>query len=167
MVATPNLWQPPKLQAAARIYLRRPLFGNQDGTKMQNAKGTFEVTMTPEHQGAAPQGGVPTMRMKLSKTFSGDLVGTAEGTMLACGALAPGSAAAYVAIDQVTGTLAGKAGGFVLVHRGTMDKKGTGDLSVIISPDSGTGALEGISGSLTIERKDGQHFYDLAYSLPG
>ena len=107
------------------------------------------------------------MRMKLSKTFSGDLAGTAEGTMLACGALAHGSAAAYVAIDQVTGTLAGKAGSFVLVHRGTMDKKGTGDLSVIISPDSGTGALEGISGSLTIERKDGQHFYNLAYSLPG
>ena len=133
---------------------------------MQHAKGTFDVTLTPEHQGAAPQGGVPTLRMKLAKTFAGDLVGTAEGTMLSCGALTPGHAAAYVAIDQVAATLAGKAGGFVLIHRGTIDKSGAADLSVIIAPGCGNGALEGISGSLTIERKDGQHFYDLAYSLP-
>ena len=74
--------------------------------------------------------------------------------------------AAYVAIDQVTGTLVGKAGGFMLVHRGTIDKSGASDLSVIIAPGSGSGALEGISGSLTIGRKDGQHFFDLAYVLP-
>jgi hypothetical protein len=133
---------------------------------MRNAKGTFEVTIAPEHQGPAPEGGVPTMRMKLSKTFAGDLIGTAEGTMLSCGALAPGHAAAYVAIDQVVATLAGKTGGFVLIHRGTIDKSGAADLSVIIAPGSGNGGLEGISGSLTIERKDGQHFYSLAYSLP-
>ena len=136
------------------------------GTKMLNAKGTFAVTITPEHQGVAPLGGTPTMRMGLSKTFTGDLVGTSEGTMLSAGSLTPGNAAAYVAIDQVTGTLAGKAGGFMLVHRGTIDKSGASDLSVIIAPGSGTGALEGISGSLAIERKDGQHFYDLAYVLP-
>jgi hypothetical protein len=134
---------------------------------MQNAKGMFDVTITPEHQGAAPPDGVPTMRMKLSKTFAGDLVATAEGTMLSAGSLTPGKAAAYVAIDQVTGTLAGKVGGFMLIHKGTIDKSGASDLSVTIAPGSGTGALEGISGSLTIERKDGRHFYDLAYVLPG
>jgi hypothetical protein len=134
--------------------------------KMQNAKGTFAVTITPEHQDAAPPGGTPTMRMKLSKTFTGDFIGTAEGTMLSAGSLTPGNAAAYVAIDQVTGTLAGEAGGFMLVHRGTIDKSGASDLSVIIAPGSGTGALEGISGSLAIERRDGQHLYDLAYVLP-
>jgi len=107
------------------------------------------------------------MCMKLSKTFTGDLIGTAEGTMLSAGSLTPGNAAAYVAIDQVTGTLAGEAGGFMLIHRGTIDKSGASDLSVIIAPGSGTGALEGISGSLAIERRDGQHFYDLTCVLPG
>lgn len=144
-----------------------PAFRAAGGVRsMPSAKGTFDVTISPEHQSAAPPGGAPTARMKISKTFAGDLVGTAEGTMLSGGVPAPGNAAAYVAIDQVTGILAGKAGGFMLVHRGIVDKSGGSDISVLIALDSGTGALEGISGSLTIEQRDGRHFYELAYELP-
>ena len=50
--------------------------------------------------------------------------------------------------------------------RGTIDKAGGADLSVIIAPDSGTGALEGISGSFAITIEGGVHRYDLAYTLP-
>lgn len=135
-------------------------------TAMKHATGSFEVTITPEAQAPASPGGVPTSRMALFKTFSGDLAGEARGTMLAAGVPAAGQAASYVAIDQVSGTLEGRRGGFVLVHRGTMTKAGGGDLSVIIAPDSGTGALEGIGGTLAIEVKDGKHLYDLAYTLP-
>jgi hypothetical protein len=46
-----------------------------------------------------------------------------------------------------------------------MTKSGGRDLSVIIAPDSGTGALAGISGSIDIIVKDGQHHYELAYRL--
>jgi hypothetical protein len=133
---------------------------------MKHATGSFEVTITPEAQGDAPADGVPTSRMALRKTFSGALTGEALGTMLAAGTPAAGNAASYVAIDQVSGTLDGRKGGFVLVHRGTMTKAGGRDLSVIVAPDSGTGALEGINGTFSIEVKDGKHFYDLAYSLP-
>ena len=133
---------------------------------MQHATGTFEVTITPEAQAPAPAGGVPTSRMGLAKTFTGGLTGTATGTMLAAGTPAPGQAASYVAIDQVSGTLDGRRGGFVLVHRGTMTRAGGGELSVLIAPDSGTGALAGIEGTLSIEMRDGKHFYDLAYTLP-
>ena len=133
---------------------------------MKHATGSFEVTITPEAQGPAPDGGVPTSRMALHKTFSGALVGEAHGTMLAAGTPAAGQAASYVAIDQVSGTLDGRRGGFVLVHRGTMTKTGGRDLSVIVAPDSGTGALEGIAGTLAIEVKDGKHLYDLAYTSP-
>lgn len=133
---------------------------------MHHATGTFEVKMTPEAQGDAPGGGMPTSRMGIAKTFSGGMTGSATGTMLAAGTPKPGSAAGYVAIDQFTGAVDGKAGGFLLLHRGTMSKVGGGDLSVIIAPDSGTGALEGIEGSFSIEMKDGKHFYDLAYTLP-
>ena len=133
---------------------------------MQHATGTFEVKMTPE---AGDMGGgdtLPTARMGLAKTFSGDLTGSATGTMLSIGRPQAGQAAAYVALDQVAGTLAGKRGGFVLVHRGTMSKAGGADLTIEIAPDSGTGELAGIAGTLAIEVKAGVHHYDLAYTLP-
>ena len=133
---------------------------------MHHATGGFEVTLTPEAQAPAPEGGLPTARLGLRKVFTGALVGEAVGTMLSAGTPAPGQVAAYVAIDQVRGTLDGRAGGFLLVHRGTMTRAGGGDLTVEIAPDSGTGALAGIAGTLRIEIRDGKHFYDLAYSLP-
>lgn len=134
---------------------------------MHHATGTFEVKITPEAQGAAPAGGMPTGRMGLAKTFSGGLVGTAAGTMLTAGTLKPGSPAYYVAVDQFAGTLDGRRGGFVLLHRGAMTRAGGGELEVVIAKDSGTGALAGITGRFTIEVKDGIHSYDLAYALPG
>ena len=133
---------------------------------MKHATGTFEVKITPEAQGDAPAGGLPTSRMGIAKTFSGGMTGTATGTMLAAGAPRPGSPAGYVAIDQFSGSVDGKAGGFLLLHRGTMTRTGAADLSVIVAPDSGTGALERIAGTLTITVAGGVHHYDLAYTLP-
>jgi Protein of unknown function (DUF3224) len=74
-------------------------------------------------------------------------------------------AAGYVAIEMVTGTLAGKDGGFALQHSATMDQNGL-KMSVIIVPGSGTGELKGIAGTFTIKIEGGQHSYDLEYSLP-
>ena len=133
---------------------------------MKHATGTFEVKITPEAQADAPSGGMPTSRMGIAKTFTGAMTGTATGTMLAAGAPKPGSAAGYVAIDQFSGSVDGKAGGFLLLHRGTMTKAGGGDLSVVVAPDSGTGALEGIVGTFDIKVEGGVHRYDLAYTLP-
>lgn len=130
-----------------------------------HATGQFEVTITPEAQAAGEDGALPTARMALLKTFSGPMTGTARGTMLSAGTPGPGKAAAYVAVDQFAGTLDGKPGGFLLLHRGTMSSAGA-DLSVMIAPDTGTGALKGIAGTLAIEIKDGKHLYDLTYTLP-
>lgn len=132
---------------------------------MRHAAGTFDVTITPEAQGDAPDGGVPIARMGIAKIFTGGLSGKALGTMISGGTPKPGHAAAYVAIDQFSGSLGGNIGGFMLVHRGTMSEAGS-DLVIIIAPGSGTGALKGISGSLAIEIKEGVHHYDLAYDLP-
>jgi hypothetical protein len=133
---------------------------------MHHATGSFTVTVTPEAQAPGTDGAPATSRMAIAKTFAGDLVGTAHGTMLAAGTPGPGRAAAYVAIDQVHGTLDGRTGGFVLVHRGTISKAGAADLSVMIAPDSGTGGLAGIAGTLAIDQSHGDHRYDLAYTLP-
>lgn len=131
-----------------------------------HATGSFEVSMTPEAQDHGPAGGVPTSRLGLSKTVSGGLEGTATGTMIAAGAPKPGAAASYVAMDQFDGKIGDRSGGFVLVHRGTMTKAGGADLQVIVAPDSGTGGMEGISGTLTIRIEGGKHYYDFSYELP-
>ena len=131
---------------------------------MRHATGTFTVKITPEAEGPAPDGGVPTGRMGIAKTFTGAMTGSAAGTMLSAGK--PDGPGAYVAIDQFAGTVDGRKGGFLLLHRGTMDKAGRYDLSVVISPDTGTGGLTGIAGSFSILIKDGVHHYDLAYTLP-
>ena len=132
-----------------------------------HATGTFAVTITPEAQAPASADGLATSRLGLTKTFTGGLIGTARGTMLAAGTPGPGQPAAYVAIDQFTGTLDGRRGGFLLLHRGTMTKAGGAELTVTIAPDTGTGALAGIAGTLTIEVGGRVHRYDLAYTLPG
>jgi len=53
--------------------------------------------------------------------------------------------AGYVAIEKVTGTLAGPTGTFALQHRGVMTR-GTPELSVTVVPDSGTGSSWGSPG---------------------
>jgi hypothetical protein len=135
---------------------------------MKRASGSFEVMVQPLAN--APflneDGSVDPMlgRFLLTKKFSGDLEAQARGHMLSVSTTTKGSAG-YVAIDQVTGTLEGRAGGFVLQHSGSM-KRGAPTLSVMVVPDSGTGDLVGITGTLGINIVDGKHFYDFLYSFP-
>jgi len=124
----------------------------------RTATGSFEVTLTPL---GAPGG--PVSAMAIAKTFHGDLEATSTGQMLAVRTPVEGSAG-YVAMEQVTGTLAGRHGSFALQHSGTMDK-GAPKLSVTIVPDSGTDALAGITGSMSITVAAGHH-YSLRYALP-
>src|SRR5213075_2706416 len=97
-------------------------------------------------------------RMSIDKQFHGDLFATSKGEMLMAGTAVKGSAG-YVAIERVTGTLAGKTGTFVFQHSGTMDK-GAPTLVVSVVPDSGTGELTGLRGSFSIEITGGKHMYD-------
>ena len=127
------------------------------------AKGSFDVTLAqaPVAEGteAAKLG-----RMSIRKQFHGDLEGSSLGEMLAVRTALPGSAG-YVAMERVEGRLAGRTGSFVLMHMGEMNR-GQQRLTVQVVPDSGTGDLTGISGTLSIEIKDGHHFYELSYQLP-
>lgn len=125
----------------------------------RTAGGEFEVQLTPVGPADAPAGA-----MTISKTFRGDLNATSEGHMLAVRTSVQGSAG-YVAMERVSGALAGKSGTFALQHSGTMDK-GTPTLSVTVVPDSGTGALTGLTGAMDIRIENGKHFYTLRYSLP-
>jgi hypothetical protein len=126
------------------------------------ATGTFEVQLKPQplsHADADPAMG----RLSIDKRFSGDLEASSVGEMLSAGTATPGSAG-YVAIERVTGTLHGRSGSFVLQHSGTM-ARGAGQLSVTVVPDSGSGELAGLAGTLAISIADGAHSYDFVYSL--
>jgi hypothetical protein len=126
------------------------------------ASGTFEVTLTPqEHREGVGHASIG--RMAISKVFHGDLEATSMGEMLAAGTGVKGSAG-YVAIERVAGTLNGRSGTFALQHTGIMDR-GTPSLTITVVPDSATGDLAGLAGSLTIAIADGKHSYTLDYTL--
>jgi uncharacterized protein DUF3224 len=129
-----------------------------------HAKGTFDVKMTPQAQEEGA-GGSNLGRMSIDKQFHGDLEGTSKGEMLSAMTSVQGSAG-YVAIEQVSGTLHGRSGTFVLQHSGVMTR-GAPELTIIVVPDSGTGQLAGLAGKMTIDIADGKHSYEFEYTLPG
>ena len=127
-----------------------------------HARGTFEVDIKPQPPYVS-DANAPVGRMSIDKQFAGDLVGTSKGEMLAVGTGTEGSAG-YVAMEQVTGRLNGRSGTFALQHQGIMDR-GAQSLSITVVPDSGTGQLAGLSGSMSIQIDDGKHSYDFEYTL--
>jgi hypothetical protein len=128
------------------------------------ATGKFNVKLTPQSQDKDPAAGATLGRMSIEKEFHGDLQATSRGEMLSAMTNVPGSAG-YVAMERVAGKLNGRAGTFVLQHSGTMAHS-VQQLTINVVPDSGTGELTGISGTMTLQADGGEHSYDLEYALP-
>ena len=127
------------------------------------AIGEFEVQMKPLENYATGKNGVNLGRMSIDKIFKGDLDATSKGEMLSAMTAVQGSAG-YVAIEQVHGKLARKEGSFVLQHYGTMHG-GEEYLKLEVVPQSGAGELSGLSGKMSIEIKEGRHFYKFEYDI--
>ncbi|MHB8214487.1 MAG: DUF3224 domain-containing protein [Candidatus Sulfotelmatobacter sp.] len=127
-----------------------------------HASGTFDVKLTPL---AAEDFDAGLGRMAIDKQFHGDLEGTSKGFMLSSAATVVKGSGGYVAMERVAGALNSRKGTFVLQHSGTMTR-GTPQLSVTVVPDSGTGQLEGIAGTLAIKIDNGKHSYVFDYTLP-
>ena len=126
------------------------------------ATGHFEVKLAPlETYNRDPDASLG--RMSLDKVFAGDLQATSKGEMLSAGSPQSGSAG-YVAIERVSGTLHGRSGSFVLQHNATMTR-GAPYLNIIVVPDSATGDLVGLTGSMNIIITDGKHFYEFDYAI--
>jgi len=129
----------------------------------RTAAGTFDVTANrqPPYDSAD---GLVLGRTSIVKSFQGELEASSTVEMLNAGTPTQGSAV-YVALERVNGKLAGRAGNFIMVHLGIMNR-GQPSLRLEVAPDSGTGELVGLSGQMQIEIKDGQHFYRFEYQLP-
>ena len=136
-----------------------PTAGAQRAAVMEEARGRFEVEMKP-----ASAAGAPVTRMTLQKRWHGDIEGVSSGEMLSYGSPASGNAG-YVAMERVTGVVKGREGGFALQQSGVMTG-GRPSTVVTIVPGSGTGALAGVSGAMTIDPSAG-HAYVLRYTLAG
>ena len=122
------------------------------GATERTATGTFEVKMS----------GDPASQMAMAKTYSGALVGKGTGPFLG-----DTKVMVYVALETFQGTLDGRRGGFIMMHRGWQGADKVNHLDVAVAPNSGTGELAGITGSLHIRiDADGSHHYSLRYTLP-
>jgi Protein of unknown function (DUF3224) len=134
-----------------------------DTAMTTRASGTFDVklaSLSPSDKGQEALLG----RMSIDKQFHGDLTGASKGEMLSFLTEAKTSGV-YVAVERVTATLAGRSGTFVLHHTGLSDK-GAQQLAIAVVPESGTGDLAWITGTMKIIIKGGKHFYEFDYALP-
>lgn len=135
------------------LFLSPPILAGEND---MIAKGEFEIQMTPMSDD------IDAGRMTFDKSFTGDMVGTSKGQMLSHRTAVAGSAG-YVVIEHIDAILDGKTGGFTLQHSGKM-AGGEQSASITVIPDSGNGDLVGLSGSMEILIKDGQHYYEFTYS---
>ena len=129
----------------------------------RRAEGAFDVALAPQPADERELGAA-IGRMTLDKRFHGALDARSEGQMLAFRSGVEGSAG-YVAMERVEGSLEGRVGGFVLQHSGTMER-GAKHLDLHVVPDSGSGQLAGLRGTMAIEITGGAHFYRFEYTLP-
>jgi Protein of unknown function (DUF3224) len=140
-----------------------PPAASQEKTMTMQASGPFEVKLNPQGPDEITKD-TAVGRMSIDKQFHGDLEAVSKGQMLMAGTPVQGSAG-YVAIEQVSGTLRGRKGTFVLQHTGIMNR-GQPQLAIRVIPDSGTGDLAGLTGTMEIQIEGGKHWYTFEYSLP-
>ncbi len=129
-----------------------------------HASGPFEVKVTPQKPDTQIARSANLGRLTIDKRFHGDLEASAKGEMLATQSEVKGSAG-YVALERVTGKLQGRSGSFVLLHSATM-KRGAPESTITVVPDSGTGELTGLTGSMRIKvAADGAHSYEFDFRI--
>lgn len=109
------------------------------------------------------QGDVKLSRVRVTKTFSGDITGNSTAALVMAGAQE--GSAAYVGLEQFVASVHGRSGSFVMQHSATMTKDSQ-SLTLTVVPDSGTGELLGLRGEGRIEiDENGGHTLFLDYEI--
>ncbi|MGC4806681.1 DUF3224 domain-containing protein [Micromonospora sp. DT233] len=128
----------------------------------ERVTGTFEITSEDRPYDEGDGGRL--LHGTGQKVFRGGIEGTSRVDVIKAVSPVPGSAA-YVGVERVVGSVGGRSGSFVLRHTGLMDR-GDATLEVLVVPDTGTGELTGITGSMSITVVDGRHEFAFEYRLP-
>lgn len=131
------------------------------------ATGTFTVeSFEPVDFVPAVETGLPTGQALMRKTFSGAIDGWSQ-TQFVYAFDSEGQWGSYVAMESFSGSIDGYAGTCNIAHSATAqgDAERQDEILVIV-PHSGTGQLEGIWGSGSIEIDEaGTHYLHLVYQL--
>ena len=127
---------------------------------MPRASATF-VNTTYEEERYDDRDGTVLGRIRITRTFAGELEGESSAELLT--ARTEAGSAAYVALDRIAGRLGDRSGSFVLSHHGTVSAAGSANAASVV-PDSGTGELAGLRGrgSISVD-EDGTHRLALEY----
>jgi hypothetical protein len=108
--------------------------------------------------------GLPKLtRAAVAKTFTGDITG--EGHVEYLMIYRPDGTAAFVGLERIVGSIAGKAGTFVLQRTGVFEN-GVAKETYFVVAGSGTGELQGLRGEGTTAVGHGTEFpFMLNYQL--
>ncbi len=127
------------------------------------ATGTFEIDSWDEEPYDELEG-TKLARVRVAKTFHGDVEGTSTTDLLLAYGAEEGSAA-YVGFERVVGSIHGRSGSFVLHHTATSSPEGRSATWSVV-PDTGTGGLLGLRGEAEISvGLGGEHSFALNYDL--
>ena len=126
------------------------------------ATATFDVTGWDPAGSDSPEAGPALSRIAIRKAFRGGFEGEGRGEGLFCGMDAPDVGAGYVVSERLVGRLDGRAGTFVIQHGGLMGPGVPPRTFGNVVPGSGTGELEGLTG--TVEIGEG-HTLTLTYDI--
>lgn len=107
---------------------------------------TFEITAWDVLSTDEPAEGPPIARITVKKVFRGDVSGESVADLITCRSV-DDSAAAYTAIERVSGSLGGRTGSFVLAH-GAASGLGEQRALGFVVPGSGTSELRGLRGEV-------------------
>jgi hypothetical protein len=105
----------------------------------------FEIKAWDEQPFDEADGDAKLTRAAVEKEYSGDIEGSSVTEWLM--AYHPDGTAAFVGIERIRGTVAGRTGSLVLKHVGTFaEGAAKAELTVL----SGTGELDGVTGAGTL-----------------
>jgi hypothetical protein len=127
----------------------------------QAAKGTFTLNWD-EKPPYDDEPGASIARVTVTKRFSGGIEGTGVAELIKAMTDVENSAG-YVGIERIKCRLDGREGTFVLQHAALSSAKNGQSISLDVIPDSGTGELKGLAGSMDVHPAPGEHEYVLTY----
>jgi hypothetical protein len=128
------------------------------------AEATFTVSDFAPAPVPAPEitTALPVGVVTMTKTYTGAIDGRSQTIFTSA---FDGTKGTYVALESFAGTVDGRDGAFNFVHVATTSGEDRSGEVFLIVPDSGTGALAGITGTGGIAVEDGVHRMHLDYHL--
>lgn len=123
---------------------------------------SFKIESWNETEFSKSDNGPKAYRASVTQSYSGDL--EASSTIEYLMTTFEDDTSSFIGIEEVVGELEGKTGSFLLNHTGS-HKDGIARSTFEIVPHSGTGELEGISGTGNYEATHDSSVFKLVYNF--